>query len=187
MASCAYAAAEIDFANDQVTNIGGIVINQPLGTDQILLRLTHSTPRRTPRLVRALGRWRCGRSASLAQIGRIFGTGDTPGDISDESWTRARIVAYAPAITEFDARRRLRDPQHRSGRCLDLQPRQQPQRCAELGRGPAVFDSFTVQVADEHGAIDTETITITVTGSNDAPNMSPGRYHAPWPRTALQP
>ena len=43
-----------------------------------------------------------------------------------------------------------------------------------LAEGQTVFDTFTVQVMDEHGAIDTEILNITVTGSNDTPNIVTG-------------
>ena len=43
-----------------------------------------------------------------------------------------------------------------------------------LAQGETAIDTFTVQVTDEHGASDTEVITITVMGSNDAPVMVTG-------------
>ncbi|NBP74069.1 MAG: hypothetical protein EBU57_13150, partial [Alphaproteobacteria bacterium] len=39
----------------------------------------------------------------------------------------------------------------------------------DLADGESVSDSFTVQVADEFGGTDSQTVTITITGSNDDP------------------
>ena len=41
-----------------------------------------------------------------------------------------------------------------------------------LAQGETVYDTFQVQVTDEHGATDTETVTVTVTGTNDAPTVA---------------
>src|SRR5262249_39397698 len=38
-----------------------------------------------------------------------------------------------------------------------------------LAQGATVTDSFSYVVSDEHGATDTATLTITITGTNDAP------------------
>ncbi|MDP9812515.1 T1SS-143 domain-containing protein [Rhizobium tibeticum] len=41
-----------------------------------------------------------------------------------------------------------------------------------LGAGQTRQETFTVQVADSHGGTDTETVTITITGTNDTPVVS---------------
>ena len=43
--------------------------------------------------------------------------------------------------------------------------------CRRLAPGETVYDTFQVQVTDEHGATDTETVTVAVSGSNDAPTV----------------
>ena len=167
---------ELDIVNDQVTNIQGILLTPPPGADQIRLRLTHSVTD-----VGALhasfdyldGGFVVG-SATFSQVGRIFGT-ETPafaGD--DENWTRAQIVTYAPAITDSTlagAYGTLTIDQ--SGAWIYNLATGQT-NVQNLAQGQTVIDTFTVQVTDEHGASDTETINITVTGTNDAPVIATG-------------
>ena len=43
-----------------------------------------------------------------------------------------------------------------------------------LPEGATVTDTFTIYVKDEHGAWNLETVTITITGSNDAPSLTVG-------------
>jgi VCBS repeat-containing protein len=162
---------EIDFANDQVVNIGGIPINPPPGADQILLRLTHSTT--DVGALHASFDYLSGGlvigSASLAQIGRIFGT-ETPGFAGDdENWTRAQVVAYAPAITDSTLAGAYGTLTIDQAGVWTYSLDNTRTVVQNLAAGETAIDTFTVQVADEHGAIDTETINITVTGSNDAP------------------
>ncbi|HRF10252.1 MAG TPA: VCBS domain-containing protein, partial [Xanthobacteraceae bacterium] len=47
-----------------------------------------------------------------------------------------------------------------------------PAAADALAAGDSVNEVFTVRVTDDHGAFDTTTVTITVTGSNDAPVIS---------------
>ena len=51
-----------------------------------------------------------------------------------------------------------------------------------LAQGQTKIDTFVVQVTDEHGAFDTETVTINVAGSNDAPLMETGPVSGPSPK-----
>ena len=43
-----------------------------------------------------------------------------------------------------------------------------------LPEGATITDTFTIYVKDEHGAWNLETVTITITGSNDAPSLTVG-------------
>ena len=43
-----------------------------------------------------------------------------------------------------------------------------------LPEGATITDTFTIYVKDEHGAWNLETVTITITGSNDAPSLTAG-------------
>ena len=43
-----------------------------------------------------------------------------------------------------------------------------------LPEGATISDTFTIYVKDEHGAWNLETVTITITGSNDAPSLTVG-------------
>jgi len=167
---------ELDIVNDQVVNIGGIVINPPPGADQILLRLSHSTTD-VGALHASFDYLAAGvvvGSESLAQIGRIFGT-ETPGFTGDdENWTRAQIVTYAPAITDSTLAGAYGTLTIDQSGAWAYNLANGQTNVQNLAQGETATDTFTVQVTDEHGAIDTETINITVMGSNDAPVMVTG-------------
>jgi len=167
---------ELDIVNDQVVNIGGIVLNPPAGADQILLRLTHSTT--DVGALHASFDYLAGGvvvgSESLAQIGRIFGT-ETPGFTGDdENWTRAQVIAYAPAITDstLEGTYGTMTIDQTGGWTYSLANNKLAVQ--NLAAGETAIDTFTVQVTDEHGASDTEVINITVTGSNDTPVVATG-------------
>ena len=165
---------EIDFAADQIIPIETTVLAPPLGADQIVLRLTHSTT--DVGAVHAsfdyLENGSIVNSQSFEQIGRIFGT-ETPGFAGDnENWTRVNLIAYAPQITDST----------RTGTYGTLNINQAGAWTYTLGNGQAnvqaltdgqtVTDDFSVQVFDGNGSIDTETISITVTGTNDVPTVA---------------
>lgn len=165
------ALREIDNAADQITNLQVLALNAPAGADQIRLRLDHSTS--DVGALHASFEYLSGGaivgSQAFTAVGRIFGT-ETPGDASDdENWTRAEILARAP----------LHDDSVLTGQYGNLNVNQSGEwtytldngRAATQGlaAGQTATDVFTVQVADEHGATDSQTVTVTVTGTNDAP------------------
>ena len=167
---------ELDIVNDQVVNIGAVTIAPPPGTDQILLRLTHSTT--DVGALHASFDYLSGGvvvgSVSLAQVGRIFGT-ETPGFTGDdENWTRAQIVAYAPAITDTTLAGAYGTLTIGQGGAWTYTLANSQINVQNLAQGETAIDTFTVQVTDEFGASDTETISITVVGSNDAPVIVTG-------------
>jgi VCBS repeat-containing protein len=167
---------ELDFAANTVTTIDTIVLAAPEGADQIELRLTHDAD--NVGVVEAsfdyLSDGVVIATQSLAGIGHIFGT-ETPdfaGD--DENWTRAQIVTYAPEITDSTL----------TGTYGTLSINQAGQwnyfvangqaNVQALAAGETVTDEFTVQVSDGAGGFDTQTITVNVTGTNDAPVITGG-------------
>ena len=167
---------EIDFANDQVVNIGGVVLSPPPGADQILLRLTHSTT--DVGALHASFDYLDGGvfigSESLAQIGRIFGT-ETPGFAGDdENWTRAQAVAYAPAVTDSTLAGAYGTLTIDQAGAWTYTLANNQIGVQNLAEGQIAVDTFTVQVKDEHGASDTETISVTVVGTNDPPVIVTG-------------
>jgi len=167
---------ELDFVADTTTNIQAIALNPPPGADQIRLRLDHSTS--DVGALHASFEYLFGGlvvgSQAFTQVARIFGT-ETPGNpADDENWTRAQIVAYAPeksdsllqgeygtlAVTQAGDWAYTLD----NSRAVTQ----------NLSAGETATDVFTVKVADEHGAPDTETVTITVHGTNDDPVVLTG-------------
>jgi VCBS repeat-containing protein len=167
---------EIDWVNDQVVNIGGVVLSPPPGADQILLRLTHSTT--DVGALHASFDYLAGGvvigSESLAQIGRIFGT-ETPGFTGDdENWTRAQTIAYAPAVTDSTLAGAYGTLTIDQAGVWTYNLANNQIGVQNLAEGQTAVDTFTIQVADEHGASDTETISITVVGTNDAPVIVTG-------------
>jgi VCBS repeat-containing protein len=168
------ALREIDHVADVTTNIQSILLNAPPGADQIRLNLTHDNANLGVVIATfeyLAGGAVVGSPVTFSQVGHIFGA-ETPGNTSDdENWTRAEVTAYAPARSDSVL----------SGDYGTLNINQagtwnyvlDNNRIAtqNLALGETATDTFTVQVTDEHGEFDTETITINVAGSNDAPVM----------------
>ena len=167
------ALREVDFVNDVTTNIQSIILVPPAGTDQIRLNLVHSTT--DTGAIHAsfeyLDNGMVIGSQNFTQVGRIFGTETSGFTGDDENWTRAEIIAYAPEHSDSIL----------SGNFGTLNINQagnwaynlDNSRAAtqNLAEGQTATDVFTVQVTDEFGASDTQTVTITVGGTNDAPVM----------------
>jgi len=167
---------ELDIVNDQTINIGGVVLAPPPGADQIMLRLTHSTSN-VGALVASFDYLAGGTvigSTTLSAIGRIFGT-ETPGFTGDdENWTRAQIIAYAPALKDTTLAGAYGSLTISQGGGWTYALANGLTSVQNLAEGQTAIDTFTIQVTDEHGASDTEIINITVTGSNDAPVVVTG-------------
>jgi VCBS repeat-containing protein len=167
---------ELDIANDQTINIGGVILNPPPGADQILLRMSHSVSNVgaiVPSFDFLSGGVAIG-SATLPVIGRIFGT-ETPaftGD--DENWTRAQVIAYAPAITDSTLAGTYGALTVSQSGAWTYTLDNSLLGVQNLAEGETRIDSFLVQVTDEHGASDTESVNITVTGRNDRPDIVTG-------------
>ena len=166
---------EFDFAADQVTTIQSRLLNPPIGADQIMLRLTHATT--DVGAVHAsfdyLANGSIVGSQSFTQIGRIFGT-ETPGFAGDnENWTRASIIAYAPQLTNSTRVGTYGTLNINQAGAWTYTLANGQANVQALAAGQTATDDFAVQVSDGNGAFDTENISITVTGSNDAPTVAP--------------
>lgn len=166
---------EFDAVADTSRVIGGVTLNAAPGENQIVLRLSHDAA--TPGVVRAsfdlLTAGAVTHSVTLAQTGEIFGS-ETPGNPGDdENWTRAQIVSWSPAETGgtvIGAHGTLSvgiDGQWTytlNNGAANVQ---------SLAEGETATDTFTVRVADEYGASDSEIVTVDITGTNDAPVINP--------------
>jgi len=163
---------ERDFDAPEINNIESVLLNAPAGADQISLLLNHEAS--SPGIVSAsldfLANGVVVGSHDFSSTGEIFGT-ETPANAADdELFTRAQIVSWGPGEVEsstlagtYGTLTILQNGQwtyNLNNGALNVQA---------LAQGQQVIDSFAVTVHDEHGATDTETIDVTVTGSNDGP------------------
>jgi serralysin len=170
---------EIDFVPNTNTTIATTLLNAAPGDDQILLRLTHDASEMG--VVRAsyqlFDNGVATGSGVLAGVGQIFGT-ETPLDPSDdENWTQAAFEAGEFTATNVSTK---------NGSYGSLSLNQNGTwtynlfnhllAVQSLGVGETLTDTFQVQVTDEHGAFDTETVTVTVHGTNDAPVANADSY-----------
>ena len=165
---------ELDFVADTTTPISSVLLNPAAGDDQIVLRLTHqaSNPGVLTASFDLMDNGVVTSSAvPLPGFGQIFGT-ETPGNPGDnENWTRAQFIS---ADTTPVAHYGTLTINQSGGWNYDLA--NESTQVQALAEGETVIDTFTVQVTDEHGASDTETINITVTGENDAPVIVGGQF-----------
>ena len=167
------ALREVDFAADSTTNIQSIALAPPPGIDQIRLSLAHSTSD-VGAVVASFDYLAHGvvvGSQTLSQVGHIFGS-ETPGFTGDdENWTRAEIISYAPAQSNSVLSGVYGTLNINQAGTWSYNLDNTRIATQNLAQGETAAEHFTAQVADEFGATDTETITINVTGTNDAPIM----------------
>ncbi len=167
------ALREVDFAADSTTNIQSIALAPPPGIDQIRLSLAHSTSD-VGAVVASFDYLAHGvvvGSQTLSQVGHIFGS-ETPGFTGDdENWTRAEIISYAPAQSDSVLSGVYGTLNINQAGTWSYNLDNTRIATQNLAQGETAAEHFTAQVADEFGATDTETITINVTGTNDAPIM----------------
>ena len=165
---------ELDFVAGVTTPISSVVVNPGAGDDQIVLRLT--TLASNPGVVTGsfdfLHNGVVTSSGTVPGFGQIFGT-ETPGNTSDdEVWTRAMFTAgdnFAIKSTLNGTYGSLTVNQNGTW-TYNLANGQA--NVQALAQGETVTDSFQVQVADQFGATATQTVNVTVTGTNDAPVMT---------------
>ena len=167
------ALREIDHVADVTTNIQSIVLNAPPGADQIRLNLTHSTSN-VGTIVASFEYLSGGAvvgTQTFSQVGHIFGaeTAGFTGD--DENWTRAEIIAYAPAQSNSVLSGTYGTLNINQAGTWTYKLDNSRAATQNLAQGQIETETFTVQVMDEHGTFDTETIAINVAGSNDGPVM----------------
>ena len=170
------ALREVDHVADVTTNIQSIVLNAPAGADQIRLNLTHDNGNLGV-IVASFDYLDNGLvvgSQTFSQVGHIFGA-ETPGFTGDdENWTRAEIIAYAPAQSDSLVSGTYGTLNINQAGTWNYTLDNNRTATQNLAQGQTATETFTVQVMDEHGASDTETITINVAGSNDGPVMQTG-------------
>jgi VCBS repeat-containing protein len=167
---------ERDFVADSVTFIESTGLNPPAGADQILLRLSHEAA--SPGAVTASFDYLAGGvvvgSHTFGNFGHIFGA-ETPFDPSDdEVWTRAEVIAWSPEVTGSTLSGVYGSLTIGQDGVWNYALNNSLSAVQGLAEGETAVDTFQVVVTDEHGASDTETVTITVTGSNDAPTLISG-------------
>ncbi len=149
--------------------LGSAPLNAAPGEDQIVFRLIHEAS--NPGIIHASfdlfagGAWT--RTVSIAETAQIFGVA-TPGDTSDdENWTRVQITSHAPAETEgtlIGAYGTLHVDAHGQWNYL---LNNEAANVQALAQDEQATDTFTVRVADERGASDTQTVTVTINGTNE--------------------
>ncbi len=155
----------IDFAADTINVLGMIAIAPPLGADQIVLRLDHAAGADT---VAASFDYLAGGVVVGTQIFEATATA-----FIGEDWLRAQVIASAPLVSGSTL----------AGNYGTLTVDQAGEWAYALANGQSnvqalaaeqtVTDSFTIQVSDGAGGIDTEEIVVQVNGVNDAPTGSP--------------
>jgi choice-of-anchor C domain-containing protein len=155
---------QLSFVDDTVTTLQSIMLAPPPGADQIRLNLTHSTGH----VGDVTGTF------EYLQAGAVIGTQafSAAGHIfQGENFTRAELIASAPAINDSllgGTYGTLNVDQTGTWTYTLDNTRAATQALAE---GEHATDTFTMQVADEHGAADTRVINVDVTGANDGPIM----------------
>ena len=178
---------DIDFQQNVVsgTPLGLVTTLQNIGFtaaiiqagEQIVLRLSHAAGSNVITasydLYDAAGN-QLDANGTQAGLTQTFTPAQTGMLFSDENWTQVQIHASAPATNNS----------YLTGTygTLNVDPTglwsytllNSSNQVQSLAAGAVVQDIFTVRVADEFGATDTETITIDVTGVNDAPVITSG-------------
>jgi len=163
---------ERDFAAGSATSYAAAVLNAPAGADQIVLKLSHQAANvgEVTASFDYLSGGAVVGSHTFGVTGQIFGT-ETPGDTSDdEMWTRAQIITYSPGEvvgTSIAGVYGTLAIQQNGQWLYDLD--NDSALVQALAEGQTATETFTATVLDEHGASDSQTISVTVTGTNDAP------------------
>jgi VCBS repeat-containing protein len=152
----------IDFANDVTTNLGSIPLNLAFGADQIRLHLSHSGS--DGQTVHASFDYLLNGNVIATQTFDSIGVTGTI--FQGENWVRPEIVASAPS--PFGIYGNLNIDQNGHWTYTLDNSRTATQSLAE---GQTAIDTVTVQVVDEFGAVATQTISVTVVGTNDGPVM----------------
>lgn len=162
---------EIDNVANTVTNIASRSYVPPVGATQIVLRLLHDAD--TPGRVTAAFDYLnadgavVGSTQTIPGQAQIFGRETPDNATDDEVWTRAQIVAYTPATTLHGVYGSLTIDQQSGAWTYNLDNARAATQA--LGATDTREEEFIVQVMDAADESDTGTITVTVTGANDAP------------------
>ncbi|MEK7438681.1 MAG: choice-of-anchor C family protein [Pseudomonadota bacterium] len=166
---------ERDFAAGSATSYAAAVLNAPAGADQIVLKLSHQAANvgEVTASFDYLSGGAVVGSHTFGVTGQIFGT-ETPGDTSDdEVWTRAQIITYSPGEvvgTSIAGVYGALEIEQNGTWTYHLD--NDSALVQALAEGQTATETFTATVLDEHGASDSQTISVTVTGTNDAPAIT---------------
>jgi VCBS repeat-containing protein len=122
-------------------------------------------------------RFRVTASFDYMHLGSVIDTQSfttTAPIFNNEDWTRAEIVADAPAINDsaLSGTHGTLDISQSGAWIYTLDNSRATTQ--SLAQGQTATDTFTVKVADQFGGNSTTPVTITVTGTNDAPLMQTG-------------
>ena len=156
-----------DFVHDVTTNVESVTLAAPSNANQILLKLDHAT--NSSVLTASFQYLHDG-----VAIGGVQNFGQTASIFHGENWTRAGLVAYAPAFTDSNLGGSYGTLNINQSGNWTYSLNNALASTQSLAQGQTATETFDVKVADEFGAIDTRAVTITVTGSNDGPVMETG-------------
>jgi VCBS repeat-containing protein len=161
--SVAVALREVDVAATIPLILEAIALEPAPGDQQIVLRLQHTA---NTNIVTAsfdvLNGGVVTQTRSFTAMADIF---------SNEDWTRPQVIGQAIAT-----------PQNGVYGTLSVEAdgewhyslNNSAANVQALAQGEKATDTFTVTVTDEHGAADTQTLTIDVVGTNDVPIITAG-------------
>ena len=147
--------------------------SRSLGENQIVLQVSATIPANAGRgasVVRSLGR-RCAAQLRLQRDRPHLRHRNAGIPRDDEVWTRAEFRAAADGVMQNGVYGTL--SVDANGK-WNYELNNAAANVQALAQGEHDTDTFTVRVTDEHGATDTQTVTVDVTGSNDAPIITGG-------------
>jgi T1SS-143 domain-containing protein len=154
---------EIDFASGTRTLLQSFNLN-PGTHDQILLSLTNDSE--NTGVIHASFQLEQGGVLDGATLTNFTFTGTV---FNNENWTRAQFFAEAPAQSDSVLQGTYGQLDITQAGAWTYQLANGQANVQALPAGLTVQDIFTAQVADGHGGFGTKTITVNVTGTNDAP------------------
>src|SRR5262245_16350541 len=106
------------------------------------------------------------KNGELSTVTNFTATGTI---FNNENWTRAQFFAEAPEQSDSVLQGTYGQLDITQAGAWTYQVANGQANVQALYAGQIVTDTFTAQVADGHGGFDTKTITVNVTGTNDAP------------------
>jgi VCBS repeat-containing protein len=154
---------EIDFSSHISTVLQSFTLN-PGSHDQILLSLTNDVAH--PGVVHASFQLEQGGVLDGATLTNFTATGTI---FSNENWTRAQFFAEAPQQSDSVLQGTYGQLDITQAGAWTYQLANGQANVQALAAGETEQDHFTFKVDDGHGGFDTKTITVNVSGTNDAP------------------
>ena len=152
---------DYDFVADTVSTLQNRAFEPAAGETHIVLRLAHAASSYD---VHAEFDFYAGatytRTVTFSEVGHIF---------SDETWTRAVIVAYSPSPSNSYIEGTYGTLSINPAGAWTYWLNNNAPVVQALAQGQHETDAFTVRVSDGHGGFDTRVIDITVDGRQDVP------------------